>query len=74
MVAASDAGPDPQDDDPRSVVVKVKPVNKLRTPVPLAQIKADPLLAGWDLVRLPRLSVMPVTPEQWKRVEELGME
>ena len=34
--------------------------------------KADPVFAGWDLIRLPRLSVMPVSPEQWRRLEELG--
>jgi predicted RNA-binding protein with PUA-like domain len=40
--------------------------------VTLAEIKRDPTLAGWDLVRLPRLSVLPVTPQQWQRVEELS--
>jgi|SRR5581483_467667 len=58
-------------DDPKAVVVEVKPVRKLKRPVTLAAIKADPLLADWELVRLPRLSVVPVSPEQWRRVEEL---
>jgi predicted RNA-binding protein with PUA-like domain len=63
---------DPEDDDPKAVVVKVKAVRALKQAVPLARIKKDPLLAGWDLVRLPRLSVMPVTEAQWRRVEELA--
>ncbi|MFO0800372.1 MAG: EVE domain-containing protein [Gemmataceae bacterium] len=68
------AGPtvDPTDEAGKRVYVTVKPVRKLATPVALAAIKADPAFAGWDLVRLPRLSVMPVTAEQWARVEELG--
>lgn len=63
---------EPGSDDPRSVVVEVEPVKALKRPVSLAEIKEDALLADWDLVRLPRLSVMPVTEAQWRRVEELG--
>jgi predicted RNA-binding protein with PUA-like domain len=54
------------------VVVEVSPVRKLPQPVTLAMVKADPSLASWELVRLSRLSVMPVTPEQWQRVEALA--
>src|SRR5256885_6832922 len=50
-------------------VVRVRPVRRLPRPVPLAAVKADPALADWELVRLPRLSVMPVTAAQWRRVE-----
>lgn len=63
---------DPNSDDENSVVVTVKPVRRFARAVTLAQIKADKLLATWDLVRLPRLSVVPVTEEQWRRVEELA--
>lgn len=63
---------DPQSEDPNAVSVKVKFVRRLKQPVTLATIKADALLSDWDLVRLPRLSVLPVTVEQWKRVEELA--
>lgn len=63
---------DPADEDPKAVVVEVAPVEPLARPVPLSTIKADPLFADWELVRLPRLSVMPVTEEQWRRIEELG--
>ncbi len=63
--------PDPGSDDPKAVVVRVEPAERWAQPVTLDQIKQDPALQGWDLVRLPRLSVMPVRPEQWQRVEAL---
>jgi predicted RNA-binding protein with PUA-like domain len=59
-------------EDEKSVVVEVAPVRALEKPVPLARIKDDPGLASWDLVRLPRLSVLPVTEQQWQRIEELS--
>jgi predicted RNA-binding protein with PUA-like domain len=52
--------------------VEVAAVRPLVHPVPLARIKEEPALAGWELVRLPRLSVMPVTEEQWRRIEEMS--
>ena len=64
--------PDPSSDDAKAVVVEVEPVRALTHPVPLSLIKGDADLAGWDLVRLPRLSVVPVTEEQWRRIEELS--
>jgi predicted RNA-binding protein with PUA-like domain len=74
MRVGSDPRTDPEADDPQEVLVEVEAVRLLPHPVSLARIKGDPLLAGWDLVRLPRLSVMPVTEEQWRRVEELSEE
>ncbi len=53
-------------------VVTIAPVKRWLTPVTLAQIKAEDSLQDWDLVRISRLSVMPVTAEQWRRVEELA--
>lgn len=70
MRAVSD--PRSDGDDPAGVVVEVEAVRPLPHPVTLARLKDDPLLADWDLVRLPRLSVMPVTEEQWRRVLELS--
>jgi len=64
----SDPFPDPERDNPRLVVVEVKPRRKLAKPIPLADIKADPQLKDFDLVRLPRLSVMPVAEAVWKRL------
>ena len=56
---------DPSDPKGRFVAVKVKPAGKLKTPVALAQMKADPRLAGMAMFRQFRLSVSPVTPEAW---------
>ncbi|MGB7411773.1 MAG: EVE domain-containing protein [Sphingopyxis granuli] len=50
------------------VVVRVEPVRALAHPVTLAAIKADPKLADMDLVRLSRLSVGRVTPDEWAHV------
>ena len=72
MRVVGDPRPEPGSDDPKSVAVEVRAVRRLRHPVSLETIKGDALLAGWDLVRLPRLSVMPVSAEQWQRVEELS--
>jgi predicted RNA-binding protein with PUA-like domain len=74
MVVTGDPQPDPASDDPKAVGVPVKPVRRLHFPVPLGRLKAEPALAKWELVRLPRLSIVPVTREQWRRVEELSRE
>ena len=71
-VAASDAYPDPKLDDPKRFVVDLKPDRKLATPVTLAQVKADAVLKGNDLARLPRLSVIPFSEPQFKRLLELA--
>lgn len=62
---------EPTADDSNAVAVKVMPVRRWQPPVTLAQIKADPVFADWELVRISRLSVMPVSAEQWQRLEEL---
>lgn len=72
MRACSDPRPDPASGDEKRVVVEVQPVRRFARPISLAEIKDDPALADWELVRLPRLSVMPVSVEQWSRVEELS--
>ena len=72
MRAVSEPRADPESDDPKAVVVEVRAVRRLQQAVSLDQIKKDPLLADWDLVRLPRLSVMPLTEAQWRRVDELS--
>ena len=60
--------------DPKGVfvAVDVKAVKPFPQPVTLAAVKADPSFADWELVRQPRLSVMPVTEAQWKRVEAMA--
>jgi predicted RNA-binding protein with PUA-like domain len=72
MRVVSGPRPDPQDPEGKGVAVEVRAVRRLPVPVTLAQIKQDPQLADWDLVRLPRLSVVPVSSVQWDRVEELA--
>lgn len=66
------AYPDPKADDPKLVVVDLSPVRPLARPVTLAAIKADPRFAGWELVRVPRLSVMPVSADQWEWITAMG--
>jgi len=55
-------------DERGSWSVKVRPVRPLHRPIPLSEVKADPALAGFDLVRLPRLSVLPISDDQWTRL------
>lgn len=64
--------PDPTQDDPRLVVVDVKPVCRFDRPVSLAEIKANSKFADFALVRISRLSVMPVTGQQWAEIERLS--
>jgi predicted RNA-binding protein with PUA-like domain len=64
----SNAYPDPKQHDERLVVFELKPKEKMKTPVTLAAVKARTEFAQFELVRLPRLSVMPVSPEQWKKL------
>jgi predicted RNA-binding protein with PUA-like domain len=70
MRIAREARPDPK--DPDWVTVRVEPVRALARPVTLAEIKAEPRLAGMELIRQSRLSVAPVRPEEWKVVLELA--
>ncbi|MBI1832435.1 MAG: EVE domain-containing protein [Planctomycetes bacterium] len=71
MRIAADPTHDPDSDDPKAIAVKVTAVRRGNPPVTLAQIKADPVFADWELLRISRLSVMPVSPEQWQRLEEI---
>jgi predicted RNA-binding protein with PUA-like domain len=66
--AAGDAYPDPDDKSGKLYVVDIVPVKKLKSPVTLASIKADRAFASFALTRVPRLSVMPVTEEEWERI------
>ena len=70
--AAGDAYADPEDRTGRLAVVDVEPVSPLRRPVTLAEIKARKLFATFPLVRLPRLSVMPVGEREWAEIERLA--
>ena len=70
--AVADAYPDPKDKTGKAAVVDVAPVKKLPRPVTLAAIKADPRFKTFALVRISRLSVMPVTDEEWERIETMS--
>ncbi len=61
----AEAYPDPSEDDGKLFVIKIAPVEQLRRVVSLKQIKSSGLFPDWDLIRLPRLSVVPVSKEQW---------
>ena len=66
------AYPDPNDKSGKLVVVELVPEKKLKRPVTLAEIKAARRFADFPLVRLPRLSVMPVTEDQWAAIEAMA--
>ena len=66
------AYPDPQDKAGKLSVVDVGPVKKLPRPVTLAEIKADAAFKMFPLVRISRLSVMPVSDDEWKRIEDMA--
>ena len=70
--ALGDAYPDPKDPSGKASVVDVGPVKKLARPVTLAEIKADAAFKDFALVRISRLSVMPVTDAEWKRIESIA--
>lgn len=70
--ALGDAYPDPNDTSGKLAVVDVGPVRKLRRPVTLREIKADARFKTFPLVRISRLSVMPVTDVEWKRIEDMS--
>lgn len=66
------AHPDSTSDDPRWECVDVRAVKDMPKPVSLSDIKANPKLAEMALVRLSRLSVQPVTEDEWKEVCRMG--
>ncbi len=66
--AASDPYPDPQQKDARLAVIDLQAKQKLSRPVPLDEIRKSSALKDFDLVRLPRLSVMPVSDNQWTTI------
>lgn len=70
--AASDAYPDPKDKSGKLSVVDVVPDKKLGRPVTLAEIKADKAFASFPLVRMSRLSVMPVSDAEWAKIENMS--
>ena len=70
--ALTDAYPDPTDRAGKLYVVDLAPENTLANPVTLAAIKANRAFASFPLVRMSRLSVMPVTDAEWTRITEMS--
>jgi len=66
------AYPDPTADDPSWVAVDIKPVKPLSQPVPLIDIRANPKLRNLLLIRQSRLSVMPVTQQEFQEIVRMG--
>jgi predicted RNA-binding protein with PUA-like domain len=64
--------PDPQADTEKLVVIDIRPKKRVKRPVTLSEIKALPEFAEFQLVRLPRLSVMPVSIDEYRRLAELA--
>ena len=71
---AVEAYPDPKDTSGKLVVVELVADKKLKRPVTLAEIKGGGRFPDFPLVRIPRLSVMPVTEEQWAAIEAMARE
>jgi predicted RNA-binding protein with PUA-like domain len=69
--AISEPYADPADPAGKLYAIDVSPVKKLKSPVTLAAIKADKAFASFPLVRIARLSVMPVSDDEWKRIESM---
>lgn len=70
--ALTDAYADPKDETWKAGLVDVAPVGRLRRPVTLAEIKAKPFFRDFPLVRISRLSVMPVSDREWNEIEKMS--
>jgi predicted RNA-binding protein with PUA-like domain len=68
----SEAYPDPGQADERVLVFEVSPQERLPQAVTLSRIKSETRFRGWELVRVPRLSVMPVPGDTWKQILEMS--
>ncbi len=70
--AVSDAYPDPKDRSGKLFTVDIAPVKKLPRPVALSEIKAKASFKDFPLVRISRLSVMPVSEKEWSEIEKMS--
>ena len=69
---AREAYQDPKTDDPAWSAIDLKPYKKLKNPVTLAELKANKKLQNMALIRIGRLSVSPVTDEEWKEIKKMS--
>ena len=72
LEVTSEAYPDPDEETGKFVTVDVKPLKPLKNTVTLADLKAHPVLSNMKVVRQVRLSVSPVTEEEWSLVCAIG--
>jgi predicted RNA-binding protein with PUA-like domain len=72
MEVVGNPEPDPKAPDSKAVVAKVRFVRRWPEPVTLAAIRGIKAFEGSDLLRIPRLSVVPITAEQWEQLEQLS--
>ncbi len=72
MEITSEAYPNPKEKDPRFVVIDVKFKKRLGRPVTLAEIKTNKTFRDWDLLRISRLSVMPVPAQIWNEIIKIS--
>jgi len=72
MEIASGPYPNPKEKDPRFAVVDVKFKKRLERPVTLGEIKADKKFKDWELLRISRLSVMPVPSQIWNEIIKIS--
>jgi predicted RNA-binding protein with PUA-like domain len=70
---SAEAYPDPDREDKKLIVVKIAAGEALKNRVALSVIKDSGLFADWELVRMPRLSVMPVSDDQWNKIIEWSL-
>lgn len=68
----SNAYADPKVKDPKIVVVDIIPMEKLKRPVTLAEIKANTKFKNFELVRISRLSVMPIPDTLWNEIMKMS--
>lgn len=74
MEVAKGPYPNPDEDDERFVVVDVRYGEPLKNPVTLERMKKEPALRNWELLRISRLSVMPVPADIWKLIIRMSKE
>ena len=72
MEVISKPYPNPEEENPRFVVVDVKYVSTFNHPVTLKMMKLEETFAGWELLRISRLSVMPVPSSIWQRILQMS--
>ncbi len=72
MEITSNPYPNPKEKNPRFVIVDVKYKKRLDRPVTLAEIKSNPKFKNWDLLKISRLSVMPVSSQIWSEILKIS--